>query len=87
MALTCRQSESERDTAERARSLLLQRDDLHHQNLRLQEIRRRVAAYERRYGVQSDRLHAAIDDGTLTETHEVCRWIMDSDLLRRSGAE
>lgn len=48
-----------------------------------EELATRIADYERRYGVPSDAVHAAIDRGELVETHEVCEWLMDVDLLQR----
>ena len=50
---------------------------------RREALRRRVAAYEARYQIRSDDVHAAIDSGRLIETEEVCDWIMDYELLRR----
>lgn len=43
---------------------------------RLQELRDRVAAYEREFGMPSTEIHAAIDRGDLIETNEVCSWIL-----------
>jgi hypothetical protein len=48
------------------------------------DLEARVKACERRYGIESRSIHAAIERGELKETHEVCRWIMDYDLLRRT---
>jgi hypothetical protein len=51
---------------------------------RLQELRDRVAAYERQFGLPSSEIHAAIDRGDLIETWEVCGWIMDYESLLRA---
>ena len=40
-----------------------------------------VAAFEREFGIPSERVHAAIDDGTLEETGDVCRWLIAIDSL------
>lgn len=44
-------------------------------------LRRRVRAYEEQFGIPSDEVHEAIEDGRLQETLEVCDWIMDIELL------
>ena len=43
----------------------------------------RVVAYEQRFGMSSDQVHAAIDRGALEDTPEVCEWIIDYELLQR----
>ncbi|MBA3413826.1 MAG: hypothetical protein H0U10_01190 [Chloroflexia bacterium] len=48
---------------------------------RLEEVRNRVAAYEREFGIPSSDIHAAIDRGDLVETWEVCGWIFDYESL------
>ena len=53
------------------------------QNLQL--IRERVRRYERQYNIASENVHRAIDEGVLTETHEVCQWIFDYNILVRLG--
>lgn len=50
---------------------------------RLEEVRQRVAVYERQFGIPSADIHAAIDRGELIETWEVCGWIMDYESLLR----
>ena len=69
-----------------ANELLSQRAGLVMSCQRRSELERRIKAYESRYGIKSRSVHAAIDRGDLKETHDVCRWIMDYDLLRRSKA-
>ncbi len=48
-------------------------------------LRQRIRAYEERYQIRSDEVHAAIDSGRLVETAEVCDRIMDHELLQRSA--
>lgn len=48
------------------------------------EIETRIKGYEARYGIKSRFVHAAINRGELTENQEVCRWLLDYDLLKRS---
>ncbi len=42
----------------------------------------RIKELEARYGITSDQIHDAIDNGQLDETLEVCDWIMDYDILQ-----
>lgn len=49
----------------------------------LQRIRERVAECERRHGIATADVHAAIEERRLVETLEVCTWLMDADLLAR----
>lgn len=52
---------------------------------RREALRQRIAAYEDRYQIRSDDIHTAIDSGRLTETEEVCDWIMEYELLQRTA--
>ncbi len=45
----------------------------------------RVRLYEHKFQLRSSDVHRAIDAGELTETSEVCRWIMDYNVLVRAG--
>lgn len=49
----------------------------------LRALRGRIAANEARFGVPAAEAHQAIDDGRLAETHDVCKWLIDIDLLER----
>ncbi len=51
---------------------------------RFEQLRNRVAAYEREFGLPSADIHGAIDRGDLVETWEVCKWIMDYESLLRA---
>ena len=51
------------------------------------ELRARLSDYERRFGISTADVHAAIDRGDLHESHDVCRWLIDADLLARIAAE
>ncbi|MBL8127103.1 MAG: hypothetical protein JNM64_05675 [Chloroflexia bacterium] len=48
-------------------------------------LRSRVQAYERQFNIRSGDIHRAIDAGELRETSDICRWIMDYDVLVRAG--
>ena len=49
---------------------------------RLKEIESHVRAFESQFGIPSERIHEAIDAGELTETEDVCEWIMEYELLQ-----
>jgi hypothetical protein len=49
----------------------------------LRALRTRIAENEVRYGIPASDVHQAIDDGRLEETHDVCKWLIDIDLLER----
>ncbi len=51
----------------------------------VEQLRGRVYACEVKFNVRSSDIHQAIDSGELVETSEVCRWIMDYDMLVRAG--
>lgn len=53
----------------------------------LERLRARVEGFERRYGIPSAEVHAAIEAGRLRETDEVCDWILDDELVRAAEAE
>jgi len=76
-----------RSTAEQqAEELLRQRAERVGFDRRRTELEDRVKLYERRYGMPSSAVHAAIERGELKENQEVCRWIIDNDLLERARA-
>jgi hypothetical protein len=50
-----------------------------------EETRRFVERCEVKYGIPSEEIHQAIDDGRLEETFEVCQWIFEYELLCRAG--
>lgn len=78
---------AEQLTAEQhAEALLRQRAVLVGSVQRRAELEDRVKHFERQYGVPSSAVHAAIERGELKETQEVCRWILDYDLLERIRA-
>ena len=49
----------------------------------LAELDAKIAVYEQRFGIASDKIHESIDNGTLKETSEVCSWIMLVELRER----
>ena len=69
--------------SELAEALLQQRQVLQDHYTMLRELRARIAANESCYGISAAEVHRAIDEGRIEETHEVCRWLMDIDLLER----
>lgn len=69
-----------------ASDLLRQRAALVKSKDRRSELTDRVKVYEKRYGIQSRSIHAAINRGQLKEDQEVCRWIIDYELLQRTKA-
>jgi len=69
-----------------ASDLLHQRAALVRSTQRRAELAARIREYEQRHGIKSRSIHAAIERGELKETREVCRWIMDYDLLKRTKA-
>lgn len=69
---------------ELAAVLIQERAVLLEQQTQLEVLRTRVAGYERHFGIASSQLHDAIDRGELTETAEVCDWIIDVEQLQRS---
>jgi hypothetical protein len=66
-------------------ALMAQRDDAAFQQRLRDETRRNVERCERKFGIPSERIHEAIDDGSLEETLEVVRWIFDYNRLCRAG--
>lgn len=60
-------------------AMIADRDDIAlEQNRRrlVQEFRREVATYERRYELPSAKLRAALKDGRLQETAEIAAWLI-----------
>lgn len=50
-------------------------------NGEVREVRSQIEGYEKAFGISSRDVHAALDDGRLQETMDVCRWIMAIDRL------
>lgn len=71
---------------ELASDLARQMETIKQRRIHLVEVEARIQAFERRYGVASSDLHAAIESGELQETAEVCEWIIDYELLQRAAA-
>ena len=81
MALKKHEAITPQDLVQR---LLRERDDPRLMEQRRAELEARVAAFEARFGLPSDRIHEAIESGQLEETVEVCDWIFDYETLVRS---
>lgn len=75
------ETSADRKATEIARKL---REASEHERV-VAKLRSRVQAYEGQFNIRSCDIHRAIDAGELTETSEVCRWIMDYDVLARAG--
>ena len=74
------------DTEQSPAELLLQRPVGTDRTQILIELRRTLQQYEERYRIPSHRLRAALDAGELTETLDVCDWIiLYSVLLHAEG--
>lgn len=82
MALTRRRSA---DIEATIAALTAQREDAELQQRFRDETIGNVERCERKYGIPSERIHQAIDDGTLEETLEVVEWIFDYNRLCRAG--
>jgi hypothetical protein len=61
-----------------------QRYDPETQERLLQETRQSVERLEAKHGLPFQRIHQAIDEGTLVETFEICRWIFQYNWLHRA---
>lgn len=72
---------------ERVEEILRQRDDPELMARNRAKIDARIKKYEAQYGMKSDEVHDAIERGDLTETLEVCDWIMDYDFLYAPRSE
>jgi len=74
--------QGEMDTRSLAAELIRRRAILLEHAQTVERLRERVAGFERRYGIPSNEIHAAIEQGRLDETEEVCDWILDYELVR-----
>lgn len=70
----------------RALQLLRQLEDHQLQENALVELNHRVEQFEQQFGFPSEEAARAISTGHLTESHEVCQWMLDYKLLLRLGA-
>ncbi len=71
------------DPAEAAVALLAPPSDNGYREAEREEMRQQLRAYEERYGIPSDHIHEAIDNG-LTETLDVVEWIMTYEIFTAS---
>jgi hypothetical protein len=62
-------------------AFLAQRPDAAESAVGIAALRERVKRYEERYGLPSERLHAAVASGELAETLDVCDWLIHYDIL------
>lgn len=70
-----------------ARDLLRQTQTARPCDEQVARLQSRIEANERRYDISSSMIHQAIESGTLSETPEVCDWIMDVELLKRARSQ
>lgn len=49
--------------------------------IQIAKLRQEVATYERIYGMSSEEMTTAVAEGKLSETHEICSWLMKLQLL------
>jgi len=73
-----------RSSAELSDELVRQITVLRQHSQHVSMLETRIAAYEQQFNIPSSLIHEAINDGRLTETSEVCDWIMDVELLERA---
>ncbi len=52
----------------------------------VERLQSKIHDYETRYEIDSADVPAAIEDGRLTESSEVCDWLLDFELLQRAKA-
>ena len=52
----------------------------------LEGLEARAREREVRYGIESAEVSAAIEDGRISETADVCEWLVDYELLVRATA-
>jgi hypothetical protein len=71
------QSKSERSIEE----FLARRPNAAESAAAIAELRETVKRYEERYNLPSDRLHAAVAAGEISETLDVCDWLIHYDML------
>lgn len=83
MAATSKQTPTPSELADR---LLTDRNAIANFVSIVEELEARVRERESRYGIDSIEVAAAIEDGRITETADVCNWIMDYELLARATA-
>jgi hypothetical protein len=69
-----------------AKQILGERDVIKKHFENMVEMKARIARYESKFGIASDQVHHAIDRGELTETDEVCDWILTVAAIERSNA-
>ncbi len=75
------------NAAELARQLLEQRNDPAAMLAGHQQLFHRIHAGEEQFGVPWQQAHAAVRSGALTETFEVCAWLIDINRLDRMIAQ
>ncbi|MFT4040786.1 MAG: hypothetical protein QM692_21575 [Thermomicrobiales bacterium] len=85
---TQRSGRSELETVEAALAQVerwMQQSDESQPGATLHDLKLRVEAYERQFGMRSEDVGAAIDAGLLIEDLDVCNWLMDFDELQLYG--
>lgn len=72
-----------RSPSEIMEALREQANDRRHQVDLIESKRALIREMEKTYGIPSHEVHEAIDDGRLSETFEITKWLMAIDLLAR----
>ena len=84
--LAGRESDEHRSPGDLAEQLLAERDVIANFVSLVEALEATVRDRERLYGIESSELSAAIEDGRISETADVCNWLLDYELLRRATA-
>jgi hypothetical protein len=79
--------ELEAKVAEQIRILEEQKNDPGYMLEQMYALFRRIHAGELEYGVSWQEAHQAVRSGKIHETHEVCVWLIDINLLNRMIAK
>ena len=83
---TANESNQQKSAGELADRLLSERLAIANFVSLVEELEANVQEREKQYGMPSSELSKAIEDGRITETNDVCNWLMDYELLTRATA-
>jgi len=51
------------------------------------KLRRRIRRYEQRYEMSTERMREVVREDPMRETWEICKWLMDDNLLKYLNGE
>ncbi len=83
---SAQQSHERGSPGDLAGRLLAERDVIENFVLLVEKLEASVRERETKYGLPSSDLSAAIEDGRIPENADVCRWLLDYELLTRATA-